>query len=152
MARLLFVCSGNTCRSPLAAAQARALANQHVADVVVASAGTSAVDGQPASGHAQTVAKLEGLDLREHRSARIALASIESADLVLTMTAAHRDALHREWPRYRDRVLTLGEAAGVDADVTDPFGGTVEDYEMASREIARLLRAAWPAISRRLAI
>ena len=136
----------------MAAAQARALANQHAADVMVASAGISAVDGQPASGHAQTVARIEGLDLAEHRSARVSPASIESADLVLTMTAAHREALLREWPQHRDRVLTLGETAGVDVDVTDPFGGTVDDYEMTSREIGRLLRAAWPAISRRLAL
>ena len=129
-----------------------ALAQELGADVEVASAGISAVDGQPASGHAQTVARVEGLNLEEHRSARIAPASIEAADLVLTMTAAHREALHREWPQHRDRVLTLGEAAGVDADVTDPYGGTVEDYETTSREIGRLLRAAWPAISRRLAI
>ena len=152
MSRLLFVCSGNTCRSPLAAFHARSIVSARGVPVTVASAGISAVDGQPASGHAQTVARIEGLDLAEHRSARVSPASVESADLVLTMTAAHREALLREWPQYGDRMLTLGEAAGVDVDVTDPFGGTVDDYEMTSREIGRLLRAAWPAISRRLAL
>ena len=152
MARLLFVCSGNTCRSPLAAALAREIVAEHAAHVVVTSAGISAVDGEPASGHAQTVAAMEGGSLTDHRSARVDGGLVGAADLVLTMTAAHRESLHREWPQYRDRVMTLGDVAGVDGDVADPFGGSVEDYQKTSRELARLLRAAWPTITRQLGL
>lgn len=152
MARLLFVCSGNTCRSPLAAVHARAVVGERAAPVAVASAGISAVDGAPASGHAHTVAALEGGDLGEHRSARIDAGLVAAADLILTMTAAHRDSLHEHWPQYRDRVMTLGEAAGLNVDVDDPFGGSVEDYERTSREIGRLVRAAWPTIERQLGV
>jgi protein-tyrosine phosphatase len=141
MPRLLFICSGNTCRSPLAAAHARALA-----------AGISAVDGATASGHAQTVAARAGTSLAEHRSVRVDAGILDAADLVLTMTAVHRDRIHAAWPQHRERVLTLGEAAGVDLNVHDPFGGEEEAYEQTSREIRQLIRAAWPEIERRLQI
>ena len=152
MARLLFVCSGNTCRSPLAAVHARSIVGERGVPVTVASAGISAVDGGPASGHAQTVAVMEGGSLEGHRSSQIDAGLLAAADLILTMTAAHRDSLHRQWPQDRDRVMTLGEASGLNVDVGDPFGGTIEDYERTSREIGRLVRAAWPTIERELGI
>lgn len=147
MARLLFVCSGNTCRSPLAAAWARRIVADHAAAVAVASAGISAVDGEPATMHARVVAAQAGLELSDHQSTRLEPALIEAADLVLTMTAAHRDAIVRQWPRHAGRVMTLGEAAGIDADVADPFGGPVEDYERVSAQLAKLIKAAWPTIA-----
>lgn len=150
MARILFVCSGNTCRSPLAAVLGRAVAADHAVGLEVASAGISAVDGAPASGHAQTVAVALGGSLADHRSARVSAGMLAAADLVLTMTAAHRDALLAEWPAMADRVLTLGEAAGFHQDVADPYGGSYEDYERTAAELGRLIRAAWPTISGRL--
>jgi protein-tyrosine-phosphatase len=150
MARLLFVCSGNTCRSPLAAELARAVAADHALDVVVASAGISAVDGAPASGHAQAVAAALGGSLTDHRSMPVSGGLLGAADLVLTMTGEHRDRLLAEWPALSDRILTLGEAAGFDQDVADPFGGDFENYERTAAEIGRLIRAAWPQISGRL--
>lgn len=149
MARLLFVCSGNTCRSPLAAVQARATAAEHAHDLEVASAGISAVDGAPASGHALSVAAARGGSLADHRSVRVTGALLGAADLVLTMTADHRDRLLAEWPQLADRVLTLGEAAGVEGDIEDPWGGSFEDYERTAGQLARLIRAAWPVIARR---
>jgi protein-tyrosine-phosphatase len=150
MARLLFVCSGNTCRSPLAGVLARQIADDRGVSVVVASAGISAVDGAPASGHARTVAAALGGSLADHKSMRVTRGLVGAADLVLTMTAAHRDQLLASWPELSDRVMTLGEASGVDVDVDDPYGGTFEDYERCAAQLGRLLRAAWPTISPRL--
>lgn len=150
MARLLFVCSGNTCRSPLAAVLARTVVADHAMGIVVASAGISAVDGSPASGHAQTVAAALGGSLADHRSMRVSGGLLGAADLVLTMTGDHRDRLLAQWPAMADRVLTLGEAAGLDQDVADPFGGSYEDYERTAAELGRLIRAAWPQIAGRL--
>lgn len=150
MARILFVCSGNTCRSPMAVELARAVAREHGTGVDVASAGISAVDGSPASGHAQTVVAALGGDLSGHRSARVSGGALAEADVVLTMTAVHREALLAQWPTMADRVLTLGEAAGFDQDVADPYGGSLEDYERTAAELGRLIRAAWPLVSGRI--
>lgn len=66
------------------------------------------------------------------------------------MTAEHRDRILAAWPRMADRLLTLGEAAGLDVDVDDPWGGSHDDYERTDGQLARLIRAAWPTIARRL--
>ena len=149
MARLLFVCSGNTCRSPVAAVVARALVAERGTDLVVASAGISAVDGSPASGHAQSVVAALGGDLTDHRSVRVSGSLLATADLILTMTEAHRDRLLEQWPAVAGRVMTLGEAAGIDQDIEDPFGGSLEDYERMAAQVGRLIRAAWPQIAGR---
>lgn len=150
MPRLLFVCSGNTCRSPLAMVFARRIAERAGTAVEVVSAGISAVDGAPASGHAQFVARDAGADLSAHRSRRLDEALLRSSDLVLAMTARHREAIRSRWPDHAARVLTLAEAAGLDQDVDDPFGGDLEAYERVARQIGGLLGAAWPEIVRRL--
>jgi len=96
--RLLFVCSGNTCRSPMAAALGQEMMAriQALRQVDVASAGTSATDGTPASGNALKVMRESGLDLGGHRSRLATPTVIEAADLVLTMTAAHAATIARE--------------------------------------------------------
>lgn len=150
MPRLLFVCTGNTCRSPLAAAIAGRMAEAAGVDLQVESAGISAVDSAPASGHAQFVALDRDLDLAAHRSRRLDEHLLRESDLVITMTVGHRDAIRGRWPDHAARVVTLAEAAGRHEDVDDPFGGDLESYERAADQIDALLRAAWPEIERRL--
>lgn len=146
MTRLLFICAGNTCRSPMAAAQARMIATEMASTVAVASAGLSAAGGEEATSHAQLVTMQNAGALTEHRSVQLDDGLLAAADLVLTMTARQRDAVSRRWPAYSGRVMTLGEAAGLDVDVEDPFGGSVEDYKRTSQQLIGLLRAAWPTI------
>jgi protein-tyrosine-phosphatase len=151
MPRLLFVCTGNTCRSPLAAMLAQRIAAREGMDLEVASAGISAVDGAAASGHAQFVAHDLGSDLSGHRSRRLDADLVRGADLVLCLTSGHRDAIRREWPERSERVLTLAEIAGSGGDVEDPFGGDLEAYERTARQIEELLETGWAQIARRLA-
>lgn len=133
----------------MAAAQARMIAAEQGLRVDVASAGISAVDGEQASGHAQSVAKSAGSDLSAHRSTRLDTGLVASADLILTMTVAHRRSIVEQWPAEADRVMTLGEAAGLDLDVEDPWGGPVEAYERTQQQLGKLIRAAWPVIAGR---
>jgi len=132
----------------MAAAQARLIAAELASSVAVASAGLSATNGEEATGHAQLVTTQMGGSLVEHRSVQLDESLLAIADLVLTMTASQRDAVSKRWPEYAGRVMTLGESSGLDVDVEDPFGGSIEDYEYTSRQLTRLLRAAWTTIGR----
>jgi protein-tyrosine-phosphatase len=156
--RIVFVCTGNSCRSPLAEVLARA----RYADLslIFASAGTAAVAGQPASAGALEVARERGLDLSGHRSAPLDAAATDGAAWLIGLTRAHaallRARLSAEWP---GRVGLLGlpgrdwragatpatdvsGGAGADPDVADPWRQDLEAYRRTADHIDRLL-AEW---------
>ncbi len=142
--RILLVCTGNICRSPLAAALLeRALAERGIEGIAVSSAGTGAWDGAPASEGAYLVGLERGLDLSGHRAQLLTRELVDAADLVLTMARHHRarvDELGGE-----GHVFVLGEYAGRDGDdaeVSDPFGGELEVYRDTCSELEGLLQAA----------
>jgi protein-tyrosine-phosphatase len=139
--RVLFVCTGNICRSPLAQVLlARALAERGVSDVEVSSAGTGAWDGAPASEGAYLVALERGLDLSEHRARLLTRELVEAADLVFTMARHHRARVQELGGE--GRAFVLGEYAGrsgEDAEVGDPFGGDLEVYRDTYAELEALI-------------
>ena len=128
---VLFVCTGNTCRSPLAEAIARSLA---AGEIVASSAGWAAPDGGEAATHAVSVARQAGIDLSGHRTRRLTEDMVAEADLVLALDG-----------HALDRVFELGGQGKAellaDADVADPYGGTVDDYRRTYDELERVIRA-----------
>ncbi len=106
MKRILFVCTGNICRSPLAEALLkRALHERAVEDVSVESAGTGAWDGAPASEGAYLVALERGLDLSGHRARLLTREIVEDAAMILTMARHHRARVHELGGEGRVHVL-----------------------------------------------
>ena len=141
--RVLIVCTGNTCRSPLAAALIRQglLLTGH-SGVEVESAGTGAGDGAPASEGAYLVALESGLDLSAHRARLLTKELVDQADLVLTMSRPHLGRVRELGGGSRAHLLgEYAGLAGAQAEVGDPFGGAVEEYRATLRELEVMMPA-----------
>lgn len=127
---ILMVCTGNTCRSPMAAGLlAHMLAEPRGMSYTVTSGGIAAFAGDEASHYAKRALHTRGIDLCKHRSRRVQPPMMEQADLILCMTTAHRNTLRGAFPDMQGKIFTLGEYAGEGLDVPDPFGGDMQVYE-----------------------
>lgn len=137
MKRILFVCSGNTCRSPLAEAIAASLLpGRFEFKVSVGSAGTSALEGSPASQHSVEVGRAHKLDLSAHRARLLTRALVREADLIVTMGARHRETVGLLDPDALEHTFLLTNFSDHHfGDVADPIGGGEADYERTYRII-----------------
>ena len=133
-ASVLFVCTGNTCRSALSEAFWRVCRP----DIPAGSAGTQAWPGVPAATEAVLVAASRGGDLSSHRSRSLDEVSGIPAH-VYVMTARQRDEVLARRPDWAGRVELLTEAVGETGDIEDPAGGTAAAYEKLGRRLWRLL-------------
>lgn len=142
--RVLLVCSGNTCRSPLAAAMLQRLLQEGGPEGVVAeSAGTGAFEGAPASEGAYLVALEEGLDLSAHRARQLTADLVRSADLILTMSQSHLRRVRELGGAGKAMLLGDYASAGTGGEeVRDPYGGGVDLYRETYRQLSRLIEGA----------
>ena len=133
---VLFICSGNTCRSAMAAAIMDKLAGERNLDIRIESAGLFAFEGEKASENAVETLEKRGIDLSYHRSKAVTADLINQSDLILTMTAAHKQALA---PFAEDKTFMLSEYVGAAGDISDPYGGGLETYDKTAEELYELL-------------
>lgn len=143
---IVLVCTGNTCRSPMA----EVLLKQQLAQrlgcrvseledrgVVVLSAGTAATTGMRAAPEAIAAMRERGLDLSQHESQPLSDRLVRFADLILTMTRGHRQAILEQWPEAEGRVHLISGGRG---DVADPIGGPLELYRRCAEQLETYLQ------------
>jgi tRNA threonylcarbamoyl adenosine modification protein (Sua5/YciO/YrdC/YwlC family) len=144
---LLFVCTGNTCRSPMAEAVARQLLAKRLGcavdqledrGVMVVSAGVAAMLGGRASRESVQVMSDRGLDIGDHETQPLSEALVRHADVIFTMSRAHREAIIAQWPSAAERTRLLCRDG---SDIVDPIGGPVERYERCAAQIESELQA-----------
>jgi protein-tyrosine phosphatase len=137
---VLFICTGNTCRSPMAEALFRHRCGDRL-DWSCCSAGLYAAAGSPASAHAVEAMAELGIDLSGHRSRPLQAEQLKEAEMVVTMTAAQRLELIQDFPEVGNRVFLIKSfgTSKVPADITDPFGGSIQAYRKTRDEIDRAL-------------
>lgn len=140
MKNLLFVCTGNTCRSPMAEALAKKLFNEKKMDICIKSRGTSVYFESSASKNSIEVLKKYNIDISNHVSKQITESDIKISDLILTMSKDQKDYLASNFSSYKDKIHTLySYTQNSYNDIVDPYGCSLDKYEKCCNEIYKCL-------------
>ena len=143
--RILFVCTGNTCRSPMAAGFCRKYFADNLScqvdelehfGYIIDSAGVAAYEGAPASPHAVEVCRRQRIDLSCHQSRQLTGADVEQSDMIFTMSRHHRDSIVQSFPAVSKKSFVLDETT----DILDPIGSDVEVYQGCFRQICESIK------------
>jgi protein-tyrosine-phosphatase len=147
---ILFVCTGNLCRSPMAEGFLKHILAREGrrSEYRVSSSGTWATDGQPASAYALQVMAEQGIDISAHRTRSLTQPQIEEADLILALAQEHKTAILGHFRGGEGKTYLLSEMIGLQHSVADPYGDPLEEYRRCAATIKRLLEEGYPQIIR----
>lgn len=139
--KILFVCTGNTCRSPMAEGLLKKMADEAGLPVEVQSAGLAAFAGVPAAPEAVEACKEKGVDISSHQSQPLGKTLVMESELIITMTGKHKDMILKKMPALQDKVVLFSEFAEAGAeDVEDPVGQPLEVYRKVLEQMGGYLK------------
>jgi protein-tyrosine-phosphatase len=139
--RIIFVCSGNICRSPLAAGIAKARLEEAGISAVIISAGTLQIVGKPAAANSVAAGEQVGIDISGHRSQGLTRPLIDRADYLVVMSPEHEDYIVRDSRAAASKVVRLWEWVGLDR-IDDPIGRPLHAFT-ACRDTMTEAIEAW---------
>lgn len=140
--RIIFICTGNTCRSPMCEGYFNKLCHDAGRnDIMVESAGTNAWEGGKASPNSINVMQTYGVNIQDFKSKRLTPESIAAADILICMTNSHRAYIGQINPAALDKTYLLldFDYSDADGDITDPFGGSHELYSLCFNDMKQAL-------------
>ena len=145
MSVILFVCTGNVCRSPMAAGLLRHRLSEEGLGLRhrVRSTGVWAMDDHPASDKAIAVMAERGIDIGDHIAHTVTADDVAEADLILAMSREHERVIRNTWPQYGWKVHRVSEMAGKQRDVTDPYGASLAEYRACADTLAEYIDQGW---------
>lgn len=141
MDKIVFICTGNTCRSPMAEGLFKAMDGEEKTGLEAVSAGIFTNNGMSVSENAVIAAKELGADISNHKSQILNENIVNDAKYLVCMTGAHYDQILLKFSNASDKLFTL-----LPTDVDDPFGGNIDDY----RKCATQIKSAVESIIERL--
>ncbi len=144
--RVLFVCTGNVCRSPMAEGFLRHMARKAGADIEVGSAGLGAMEDMGPSRNSVIAMDEEGIDISRQRSRMLTPEMVEDYTHIFGLGSGHAEAIRGYFPEAREKTFVLREfiADGLDLEVPDPIGGDLDEYRLTRN----LIKEAMPSILR----
>lgn len=135
--KIMFVCTGNTCRSPMAEVIAKDVFGEMPISII--SRGVSVYETSMASKNAIDVMQSIGIDLSNHISTQVTISDMLGSDLIFTMTAEHKKALQALSPQSSDKIFTITEYSGATKDILDPYGLDLHYYNLCALELQKYI-------------
>ena len=148
MFSILFVCTANICRSPMAMGLLRNMVKDQADEWTIESAGTWAPEGEPAAQRTQMVLRELGIDLQDHLSRQVNREMLSQFNLILVMERGHKEALQIEFPQIAERVYLLSEMVDANFEIQDPIGMSSSDFMLTRAEISQILTTGLDKISK----
>ena len=149
--KIMFICTGNICRSAMAHKMLEKKAKEENKNIEVYSSGIYAQNGDIPTYEAIQVMKEYGIDLSNHRATNIRNSNIENMDVILCATTAHKNNVIAMYPKLREKVYTIKEYAGYpknDIDIKDPWGYGIEVYKKCAKELERCINKITEGINK----
>ena len=144
MDKIVFICTGNTCRSPMAEGLFKALNGEQKTGLEAISAGIFTNNGMPASENAVIVAKELGADISNHKSQMLNGNIVNDAKYLVCMTGAHYDQILLKFPNVSYKLFTL-----LPTDIDDPFGGNIDEYRSCATQIKSAVESIIERLSKK---